>query len=128
MDEVGCLLAEHPPACCSRYKKGSSGGGGSSHHTSAATNSNLPEELDRSDVSSGVAAVRGRINACGDKSSAKGMVKVSVRVSPGGGVASVSVKQSPDPGLGRCVASAMKGAHFKATQKGGAFAYPFIFR
>ena len=53
---------------------------------------------------------------------------MSVKVSPSGSVANVSVKNTPDPGLGSCVASAMQGAHFPKTQKGGSFSYPFIFR
>jgi outer membrane biosynthesis protein TonB len=65
--------------------------------------------------------------ACGDKSSAKGQVKVSVKVAPDGRVAGVTVKNTPDPGLGNCVAGAMQGAHFSKTQNGGSFGYPFVF-
>jgi TonB family protein len=78
-------------------------------------------------ISDGVAKVKARAQACGDKSPAKGQVKVSVKVSPDGGVVSVTVKNTPDPGLGNCVASAMQGAKFAKTQTGGSFAYPFTF-
>jgi len=65
--------------------------------------------------------------ACGDKSSAKGQVKVSVKVSGDGSIASVNVTASPDPGLGSCVAAAMRGATFRKTASGGSFSYPFVF-
>ncbi|MCE9571935.1 MAG: TonB family protein, partial [Deltaproteobacteria bacterium] len=136
MDEVGCLLAEHPPACCSIYggKGGGGGGGGTSKPPvgggggGGGGDSDLPEELDRAAISAGVGNVKSRILGCGDKSSAKGEVKVSVKVSPSGSVSSVSVKNTPDAALGSCVASAIQKASFKKTQKGGSFSYPFIFR
>jgi TonB family protein len=78
-------------------------------------------------ISDGVAKVKARVMACGDKSSAKGQVKVSVKVNPDGSVSSVSVKTTPDPGLGNCVQSAMQKASFKKTQNGGSFGYPFVF-
>jgi TonB family protein len=78
-------------------------------------------------ISDGVAKVKARVMACGDKSSAKGQVKVSVKVNPDGSVANVSVKTTPEPGLGSCVASAMQKASFKKTTNGGSFGYPFVF-
>jgi predicted Zn finger-like uncharacterized protein len=128
LDEVGCLLADKPPACCSKY-----GGGGGKKPTapkgdSGGGDSGLPEELDRAMISTGVGKVRGRIEACGSKSSAKGEVKVSVKVAPNGSVSTVSVKSAPDATLGSCVASAMERASFSKTQNGGSFSYPFIFR
>jgi TonB family protein len=78
-------------------------------------------------ISDGVAKVKGRAQACGDKSPAKGQVKVSVKVNADGSVASVTVRNTPDPGLGNCVAAAMQSARFARTQTGGSFAYPFQF-
>jgi TonB family protein len=78
-------------------------------------------------IQAGVGKVRGRANACGSSSSAKGVVKVSVKVGPGGNVTGVTVKQSPDDALGNCVANAMKGATFGKTTGGGSFAIPFTF-
>ena len=78
-------------------------------------------------IQDGVNKVKARVMACGDKSSAKGQVKVSVKVSPSGGVTGVTVKSSPDAGLGSCVASAMQKATFAKTQNGGSFAYPWNF-
>jgi TonB family protein len=79
-------------------------------------------------ISSGVAKVRGRVDSCASRSSAKGEVKVQVKVAAGGSVSSVSVKNTPDASLGSCVASAMEKASFAKTQNGGTFSYPFIFR
>jgi len=78
-------------------------------------------------ISDGVAKVKARAQACGDKSSAKGQVKVAVKVGPDGSVTSVTVRSTPDPGLGNCVAGAMQSARFARTQSGGSFAYPFRF-
>jgi len=130
-DEVSCLLADNPPPCCKKYRGGSSkshGSSRSSSKSSGSSNSNLPEKLTRSDISSGMSAVRGRVSSCGDKNPGKGTVKVHVKVAGSGKVSSVSVKSSPSSALGRCVASSVKRAHFKKTQGGGSFTYPFVFR
>jgi predicted Zn finger-like uncharacterized protein len=128
LDEVGCLLADKPPACCSKYGKKSGGGGSKSDSGGGGGGSDLPETLDRTMISSGVSKVRGRVDACASRSSAKGEVKVQVKVASNGSVSSVSVKNTPDPSLGSCVASAMEKASFSKTQNGGTFSYPFIFR
>jgi TonB family protein len=78
-------------------------------------------------ISEGVGKVKARVTQCGDKSSAKGDVRVSVKVNPDGSVANVSVKSTPDAALGSCVAAAMQKATFKKTQSGGSFAYPWKF-
>ncbi len=128
LDEVACLLADNPPACCSKYG-GSSSKSSSSKKPAAAANSNLPERLnDSGDIKAGIAKVRGRVSACGDKSNAKGQVKIRIKVSPSGSVSSASVSSAPDKALGACVASACKSAKFIKTQKGGSFTYPFVFR
>ena len=71
--------------------------------------------------------MRAKVDGCGAKSSAKGTVKVSVKVAPNGSVSSVTVKESPDGALGSCVSSAMQKATFAKTQNGGSFSYPFKF-
>ncbi len=78
-------------------------------------------------ISDAVAKVKGKVMACGDKSSAKGQVKVSVKVDGSGHVTSVTVKNTPDAALGSCVAAAMQHASFAKTQSGGSFGYPFMF-
>lgn len=132
-DEVSCVLNNYEGACCSKFKKG--GGtaakkpppGGGDPTPPAKPASDLPDALDRSMISSGVDKVKARVMACGDKSPAKGQVKVSVKVGGDGHVVSVTVKATPDPGLGSCVQAAMGKATFAKTQNGGSFGYPFVF-
>jgi hypothetical protein len=125
-DEVSCVLNSYEGACCAKFKKGGSkaaapsGGGG-------GPKGDVPEGLDRTMISDGVDKVKARAMACGDKSPAKGQVKISVKVGPDGHVSSVTVKNTPDAGLGNCVAGVMQKATFAKTQTGGSFAYPFTF-
>ncbi len=126
LDEVGCMLAAKAPKCCERYSSGRK----PPTPTPTPTNNggkDLPESLTKADISAGVAKVQGKVSACGAKSSAKGTVKVSVKVAGSGSVSSVTVKETPDPGLGSCVGSAMQKASFAKTQTGGTFSYPFRF-
>jgi predicted Zn finger-like uncharacterized protein len=124
-DEVSCVLNNYEGACCQKFRKG--GSRPSSSGGAPKASGDLPDRLDRAMISEGVSKVKARVMACGDKSSAKGQVKVSVKVSGDGRIANVSVASSPDPGLGNCVASAMRGATFRKTQNGGSFGYPFVF-
>ncbi len=126
-DEVSCVLNNYEGACCAKYKKGGKSSGGSTSSAPKSGGGDTPESLDRAMISDGVSKVKARVMACGDKSSAKGQVKVSVKVNPDGSVGSVTVKTTPDPGLGSCVQSAMQKASFKKTQNGGSFGYPFVF-
>jgi hypothetical protein len=93
----------------------------------AAKASDLPDSLDRTMIADGVAKVKAKAQACGDKSPAKGQVKVSVQVGPEGDVLRATVHNTPDNNLGACVAAAMQTAKFARTQTGGSFAYPFEF-
>jgi predicted Zn finger-like uncharacterized protein len=130
-DEVSCVLNNYEGACCQKFRKG----GGTktptppsgSDPTPRKAASDLPDGLDRAMISDGVGRVKGRVMACGSSSSAKGQVKVSVKVSPNGSVASVSVKNTPDAALGNCVQAQMSRATFAKTQNGGSFGYPFMF-
>ncbi|MGE0871437.1 MAG: GYF domain-containing protein [Kofleriaceae bacterium] len=123
-DEVSCVLNNYEGACCSKFRKGGSKGGTAS---ASKGRSDLPDKLDRGMIQGAVEKVKARVMSCGDRSSAKGMVKVSVKVSPDGRVSSSSPTQSPDASLGNCVASAMSKASFPKTQSGGSFSYPFNF-
>lgn len=78
-------------------------------------------------ISAGIANVKARVTSCGDKSPAKGKVKVKVSVSGDGRVSNVAVETTPDPALGACVAAAVQKASFGKTQSGGSFSYPFVF-
>jgi len=109
LDEVGCLLSDSPPACCKQYGK--------------------PLELaDRASIKAGIAAVRDRVAACGKQYPGSGRVTVNVSVSPKGNTAEVTVRSASNAELGKCVADAVRKATFRATQKGGSFSYPFVFR
>jgi TonB family protein len=126
-DEVSCVLNNYEGACCAKFRKGGSkpsGGGGGG---GGGAKSDLPESLDRAMISNGIAAVKARVSTCGDRSPAKGKVKVKVQVGGDGRVSNVSVETSPDPALGACVSAAVQKATFAKTQKGGSFSYPFVF-
>ena len=124
-DEVSCVLNNYEGACCQKFRKGGSRPSGGTAPKSGG--GDLPDKLDRAMISDGVAKVKARVMACGDRSSSKGQVKVSVKVTPAGSISSVSVTSTPDPGLGSCVQSAMQRATFRKTQSGGSFSYPFVF-
>lgn len=125
LDEVGCLLADKPPACCSKYSGGGGGGGGRKPSGGGGGDSNLPEKLTRSDITAGINKVRSGVTACSSKGS--GEVKVTVKVNGSGSVGDVSVKSAPNAALGTCVANAVKKASFAKTQEGATFTYPFVF-
>jgi TonB family protein len=125
-DEVSCVLNNYDGACCAKFRKKGAGGGGAAPSGGAA-HSDLPDALDRSMISAGIANVKARVSACGDKSSAKGKVKVHVKVGGDGRVSSVNVETSPDAALGACVQAAVQRASFSKTQSGGSFSYPFVF-
>jgi predicted Zn finger-like uncharacterized protein len=126
-DEVSCVLSNYEGACCAKFKKGGTTPAKPTVQIGEKPRSDVPEALDRTMIANGVGPVKARVMACGDKSSAKGTVKVSVKVNPDGSIASVSVKQTPDAALGSCVAGAMQRARFQKTQTGGTFGYPFVF-
>jgi hypothetical protein len=114
-DEVSCVLSNNTPACCAKYKK-----------TAVVKQPpQPPESLDREAISAGVASVKAKLATCA--STAKGLVKVHVRVDPKGLVTNVEVVQTPDAKLGACVAGVMARAVFPQTKLGGSFSYPFVF-
>jgi len=127
-DEVSCVLNNYEGACCSKFRKGGAAkAGGGAAKPAAGGGADLPDGLDRGMISSGIANVKARVSACGDKSPAKGKVKVHVKVGGDGKVAAVNVESSPDEKLGACVAAAVQKASFSKTQSGGSFSYPFVF-
>lgn len=120
-DEVSCVLTNYEGACCARLRSG----GPVTNKISPANA--LPDSLDRESISNGIAAVKARVEACAVHTTAKGKVKVHVRVAATGGVQSVEVERTPDAALGACVAAAVQRAVFARTQAGGSFSYPFVF-
>ena len=121
-DAVTCLVDPNAPCCKKGGPKPSGGNTGGSK-----PDSSLPEQLDASMIKTGIDKVKGRAQACGSKSSAKGAVKVRIKAQPDGKVGSVDVLSTPDDSLGSCVASALKGASFPKTQRGMGFAYTLSF-
>ena len=117
-DEVSCVLMNYEDGCCNRYRKTA---------PPPPPRPVLSESLDRQAISSGIASVKAAVAACGPTSSAKGNVKVHVRVGANGLVTNVDVESAPDAALGGCVAAAVQRAVFPKTQQGGSFSYPFVF-
>ncbi|HEY3801742.1 MAG TPA: hypothetical protein VGL61_04010 [Kofleriaceae bacterium] len=113
-DEVSCVLTNYAATCCRKFQR---------PHAA----DDLPDALDRAAISNAIAAVRSRVQACGDPSKDKGTVKVHVRVDPSGAVAEVTIVAAPSAALGTCVAVAVRHATFVRTQIGGSFTYPFVF-
>ena len=127
-DEISCVLNNNEGPCCAKFaKRGKGGGGGAAAGGGAKGGADLPDSLDRAMITDGIGKVRARVMSCGDKSPAKGQVKVSVKVGPDGRVANVTVKNTPDDALGACVAGQVQKAVFPKTQTGGQFAYPYTF-
>ena len=122
-DEVACLVDPSLP-CCKGSKKSS---GGSSKSSGGGADSNLPERPGRSDISSGVGKVRGRVQSCGDKHGYKGTVTVKIGIAGSGKVSGASANKGSSA-FQSCVVSAVKKARFSKSQKGISVNYPFVFR
>jgi len=118
-DEVTCVLSGYEGKCCLKFKR--------PHPHAKVSSSGLPDALDRASIASGIASVKARIMACGDVSTAKGIVKIRVHVEGDGHVLSVIVETAPDRALGNCVAHNVEQAVFERTQHGAVFGYPFVF-
>jgi len=89
---------------------------------------NQPMGITRDIIVAGIAPVRIEAAKCGALApGATGVVKVHVRVGPGGLVTNAVAAASPDPDLGECVAAAARKATFACTRHGGSFSYPIPF-
>ncbi|MDB4954982.1 MAG: molybdenum cofactor biosynthesis protein [Myxococcales bacterium] len=117
-DEVSCVLEHYARPCCQRYRPAETG---------FTPRSTVPDEITRPMVIAGVQKVKPVVIACGEKTAAKGTVKLAISVGADGHVREVSVSESPDPALGECVASAMRKTTFGKSVNGGSFTYPFAF-
>ena len=84
-DEVSCTLSNYDGACCAKYRRASGTAG-----SSPSGNADLPEALDRTAISEAMAKVKSKLFACGDKTSTKGTVKLSVKVGAAGSVVDAS--------------------------------------
>jgi predicted Zn finger-like uncharacterized protein len=124
-DEVSCVLNNYEGTCCAKFKR--SGGARAPGGSTGGGRGDVPEGLDKPMISDGLNKVKARVMSCGEKSSAKGQVKISVKVGADGHVTNVTVKNTPDAGLGNCVSSMMQKAMFAKTQTGGSFSYAYTF-
>ena len=121
-DEVSCVI-DSTLACCAKYRKS----GTTSGNPTPSPTSDLPDVLTREIVSAGIAKVKTKVAACGEKSEAKGRVKAKLVIAASGSVTSVSITETPDEALGACVAAVLKTATFDRTKSGGSVSYPFNF-
>jgi TonB family protein len=119
-DETSCVLSKYDRPCCAKYKPATT-------PDFKPRVGDVPESLDKSMVRAGVERVKPRVVSCGEKSGAKGTVKIAMTVSASGDVTSASVADSPDATLGDCVLAAMRNAKFGKTVNGATFTYPFAF-
>jgi hypothetical protein len=87
----------------------------------------LPLAIDREIIRAAISAMRPAVRRCGKLYPWRGVVTLLIYVRGDGGVASASVKTAPAIMLGQCIATAVTGARFAPTRKGGAFTYPFKF-
>jgi hypothetical protein len=121
-DQVTCMMSDYAGDCCVQFRPAPDNQRRA--RDPAPSRTGLPEILDLAAVRTGMAAVKAKIVACGSRSSARGEVKIGVKVSADGAVTSTTVKLTPDPALGDCVAAAIKKTTFARTQNGGGFTYP----
>ncbi len=109
-DEISCI-ADATGWCCPRLLA-----------TPAA-----PSTIDAHAVGTAMAQIRDRAMACRAMSGAKGKVRVHLTVDPDGHIANAAIESTPDAALGECVLHAAHAARFKRTDRGGSFAYSFVF-
>ena len=112
------MVSGYAEKCCDRFKHAEPV---TPTPTPVRTTGDLPDSLDRKALAAGIATIKAQ--SCGNQSSAKGDVHVSVKVSPDGGVTGVTIKSSPDEGLSKCVTAAAQKGAFAKTKRGGSFAY-----
>lgn len=116
--QVDCILGNHERACCAAFQP-------TTKAPTAPTPADLRDNLDRDQLTAGIATIRA--DRCGGRTSERGLVRVSVKVSPEGGVTAVTIKDSPDPALSTCVATEVQKARFARTSRGGSFRYVWRF-
>ena len=118
-DEVSCVL--HGGACCDKFKKKPADG--------KRPDPNLPLGLDRSMITSAMAAIEPQLEACG--ASFKGKIKLKVWVGPAGEVTRTTVigpnGADDPPEVAACLHGAALNLVFPKTREGGAFGYPLVY-
>jgi hypothetical protein len=119
-DEVECLVSGK--GCCGKNPKGAG-----AKSDGPAPDPNLPQRPERSDISSGISSVQGRLQSCGDRFSVRGAVTVKISIAPSGDVKSASTSTGTGE-FQSCLAGALKGAKFPATQQGARVSYPVMLK
>jgi len=120
-DEVTCLVSGK--GCCGKNAKGA----GAAKGDEPAPDPNLPARPERSDITAGIASVQNRLQSCGDRHTVRGAVTVKLSIAPSGGVKSASTSQGSSE-FQSCIAGALKGAKFPATQQGAKVSYPVLLK
>ncbi|HSD85962.1 MAG TPA: hypothetical protein VLB44_00550 [Kofleriaceae bacterium] len=120
-DEVSCVLDNYQGACCAKYDKR-----GKAPTVQPAPPAQ-PANLDRAQISAGVASVRPKIEACGTAHPASGIMKVRVQVDGSGKVTSANITTGLAPDLDACVQKVLLVMTFPKTAQGAVFSYPFVF-
>jgi hypothetical protein len=121
---VTCAFNGNEAPCCAKWRAGKAA---DPNKIKTPPPSDLPDALDVGMIQSGIGTIKPSAMRCGDKSPAKGKVKVHLKVGADGRVSAVNVESSPDPALGACVQGATQNAKFGKTQRGGSFSYVFSF-
>jgi hypothetical protein len=120
-DEVSCLVSGK--GCCGKNAKGAAPGS----DDAPAPDPNLPVRPERSDITAGIASVQSRLQSCGDLHGVRGAVTVKIAIAPSGEVKSASTSQGSGE-FQSCMAGALKGARFPATQQGAKVNYPVMIK
>ncbi len=120
-DEVFCTINPETPCCHAHASPNAL------PSKQALADPSLPEKLVSSMIGPALAPVRAKAMACGATSTARGKVRIHVKVGPEGRVGDVAVEEAPEPALGTCVSAAVRHATFPKTQTGGSFAVPYLF-
>lgn len=119
-DEVECLVSGK--GCCGKNPKGAG-----AKSDAPPADPSLPARPERADISAGVSSVQGRLQSCGDRHSVRGAVTVKLSIAPSGEVKSASTTQGSSE-FQSCIAGALKGARFPATQQGARVSYPVVLK
>ncbi len=120
-DQVACVVNGYEGACCQKFRTGQAA------PKKPPPPSDLPDSLDVGMIQAGIGTIKARAMQCGDKSPARGKVKVHLKVEGDGRVSASNAESAPDSALGACVVAATSKATFAKTQHGRSFSYVFTF-
>jgi hypothetical protein len=121
-DEVTCLVSGK--GCCGKAAGSGSGPAGGSQPS--GPDPNLPARPTKQQISSGVAALQGRLQSCGDLHGIRGAVSVKLQIAPAGKAKATTT--AGEPAFQACVEKAFGAAKFPATQEGARVTYPVVLK